>query len=659
MKTITLHRLVLRNFKGFTFDLDISGDDADISGRNATGKTTLADAFAWLLFDKDSLGRSDFEIKNLDAQGQEEHGLEHSVEGFLNIDGDVVVLKKVYKEIWTKKRGSIQVTFTGHTTDYFINGVPVQKKDYVAQVTDLAGDESAFKLLTSPATFPSLPWQKQRGLLLEVCGDLTDNQVIEADSKLSSLLEILGKRSIDDHRKVITARRTEINKALEALPIRIDEVRRGLPDVTGLDQKAIIKNVGVLETALNDAKLRLQGIDTGGNIAELSKKLTIVNADIQKIEQVHYNDTMKTVNRLNLQIMEITEKAQSEERQVKNIKDEIRQKADKIIALEKELATLREKWGAIDAETFQDTTEDICASCGQSLPSERVQEAREKALANFNRSKAERLTKIEIEGKSFASSVKLAKEDIESLNVSLKERPATGAENLEALKSERDSVKKTAEDYSMAPGRSDLIIKREEIEVAIKDAKESVAWDHDKIMGEVSALQGSVNEAKADADKFVRIKQGTARVEELKAEEKKLAAEFERLEQELYLTELFIKTKVSMLTSRINEGFEIVRFKLFETQVNQGISECCELTINGIPYSGGLNSSARTQGGLDIIRTLQHHYGLLCPIWIDNRESVTEIPKMDCQIISLIVSPNDATLRVETVDKGKEYANTR
>lgn len=647
MKEVKLSRLVLRNFKGFNFDLDIGGSNVDISGRNATGKTTLADAFSWLLFDKDSQGKADFEIKNLDAQGQEEHGLEHSVEGTLSINGAQTILKKVYMEIWTKKRGSAQAVFTGHTTDYFIDGVPTQKKDYVSRVIWLAGDESIFKLLTSPSAFPTLHWQKQRALLLEICGDLTDAQVIDSDTKLAGLIEILGKHSLDDHRKVIAARRTEINKELEKIPVRIDEVRRGLPDITGLDQKAIIKEVGVLETELNDAKLRLQGLDTGGNIAELSKKLSIINADIQKIEQAYYQDAMKVVNRLNQQITEITSTQQGAERQERSVKEDIRQKQNKITSLENELVRLREKWAAINAESFTDTTEDTCPACMQPLPSERVQDAREKAQANFNRSKAEKLTKIGDEGKSVAASVKLAQEDIEELHKSLPEA-ANKDNELLPLITQRDAVKNMAENYESITERKTLLGNKDHLETAIKKEKEGVSVDRAATSEQIEKIHSELITVRNDADKFRQREQGEKRIEELKADEKKLAAELEKLEKELYLCESFIKTKVSMLTDKINSRFEVARFKLFNILVNGGIEECCEITVQGIPYNGGLNNGAKINAGLDVCQTLSRHYGLMAPIFIDNAESVCELTRMEAQVIRLVVSEQDKVLRVET-----------
>ena len=128
---IRLQRLTLSNFKGIkSLELDLAGHNASIYGANATGKTTIYDAFLWLLFDKDSQNKSAFNIKTLDESGEPLHGLDHEVEAVLSVDGQELTLKKSYKEKWTKRRGSATAEFTGHTTDYYIDGVPVKKSEY-------------------------------------------------------------------------------------------------------------------------------------------------------------------------------------------------------------------------------------------------------------------------------------------------------------------------------------------------------------------------------------------------------------------------------------------------------------------------------------------------------------------------------------------------
>jgi type I site-specific restriction endonuclease len=166
----------------------------------------------------------------------------------------------------------------------------------------------------------------------------------------------------------------------------------------------------------------------------------------------------------------------------------------------------------------------------------------------------------------------------------------------------------------------------------------------------MAPIETKLSEAKEKHSRFEKRSFSETRIKALKDEEKKLAQEFEELEKMLYMIETFIKTKVSLLTDRINGKFKVVSFRLFENLINGGISEVCVFTVNGVPYDGGLNAAARTQGGLDIIRTLQKHYGIAPTIFIDNRESCTEIPKMDSQVINLFVSPQDKTLRVETAE---------
>jgi hypothetical protein len=656
MKTITLSRLILRDFKGFTFQLNADGADVDIYGRNATGKTTIADAFSWLLFDKDSLGRADFEIKTLDAGGQAQHGLEHSVEGHLTVNGVPVELKKTYREIWTKKRSNPVAEYTGNTTDYWIDGVPAQKKEYTARVAELAGDEAIFRLVTTPSAFPALHWQKQRAILLDICGALTDSEVIESDDKLAPLSGILGKRTTEEHRKVIAAKKAEINKELQTIPVRIDEVRRGMPDVTGLDRKAIIKNVGVLEGEFNDAKLRLQGIETGGKVAEHVKALALINADLQQIENKHYVQGMAAVQKINQQIAEASGVAQREALHSQNVRSEIALKEKRIMEVEQELSILREGWKTADAEAFEDTTNDTCAACGQALPEERVEAAREKARGLFNVAKARRLTDIETRGKMLAGEVAKYRADIEALEKTIVLVTNLDPGYIEQLTRDRDAAKLAAEEYLLIPGRAELIVKRDVYEAGIQAEKAGLAEHAEKLQAEVNRLTVALSTAKAEADQFTRREAGEARIEELKAEEKRLTTEFERLEKELYLTEQFVRVKVQLLTEKINAKFELARFKLFDVQVNGALDECCELMVNGVGYNSNLNSGMRINAGLDVCRTLMHHYGLVVPIIIDNAETVCDLLRLDTQMIRLIVSEKDSLLRIEQSSKNRAAA---
>jgi energy-coupling factor transporter ATP-binding protein EcfA2 len=651
---VPLKKLMLRDFQGGTFSLQAqNGEDLNIYGSNGSGKTRLMSAFLWLITGKDSLGRGDFEIKNIDASGNQEHGLDHSVDAIFDLGGNDLTLKKVYHEVWTKKRGSAKAEMTGNTTDHFIDGVPVKENEYKARVAEIFGDENRFRLLTNPAAFAAMPWQKQRTLLLEVCGDIPDNQIIESDETLSPLINALSKYNarktpLDDLKKVTMGRRVELNKQIDQIPVRIDESQRGLPDVSGLDKSVLSIDISSLESQINGAKLRLAGVDTGGKIAPLTKELNAVNAEISGLENAHSLKQSEIVTRLNRQIRELTETREAGERKFKSINVEIEEKKVRMISLDKSMSTLRDDWAGIDEEVFQDTTQLACAACGQNLPADKVEAAREKAKSAFNTSKAERLSYVQSEGKRLKDERNRVSGEIKHLEDLISVPLNFDRTEIERLTQERDTAKANAGDYSGIVGRQDLLDRKTAIEKAISDAKGSVSEDRAVISKEIAEIEPKLSEAKEKYGRFERRESGEKRIQELKAEEKKFAQEFEEMEKMLFLIESFIKTKVSMLNDKINSKFEIVRFRLFNQLVNGGIEECCVFTINGVPYDGGLNAAARTQGGLDIIRTLQKHYGIAPVVFVDNRESVSDIPDMDCQIVNLIVSPQDKTLRVET-----------
>ncbi|MBC7340856.1 MAG: AAA family ATPase [Clostridia bacterium] len=648
-----LIRLTLRNFKGIRdFTLEADGYDVDIYGDNATGKTTLFDAFLWLLFDKDSQNRKDFEIKTLGPDGQPVHGLDHEVEAVLEAGGRSITLKKVFKEKWTKKRGSATAEFTGHTTDYYIDGVPVKKNEYDARVAQIA-DEAVFKLLTNPTYFnEQLHWQERRRILLEVCGDISDQEVIASDKSLSRLPEILQGRKLDDHRKVIMARRTEINKELERIPVRIDEVQQGLPKLdTSATKGTLADDIARAKAERAKKQEELAQLKSGGPTAEAVSKMWEIEGQMLRLKQT----VAKAVESELAQTRASYETLQSQLSEVRAKLMENEQKADSyalhIRKLEADMAELRKEWYRVDAEAFEGP--DICPTCGQPLPQEQIEEAR----SNFNRQKAERLEAINKQGRAAKAEAERLAGEIAKLGQEREElKKAIDALTAKAAKL-RQQIERLSQplDISSDPKWIALQKSRDELEKqvsAIKAGNTEAVYRLEQDIATLDAAVEALEKAMAQIDARDR---GLARIEELKAEERKLAAEYERLEQELYMTEQFIRTKVRLLEEKINSRFKLARFKLFDVQVNGGVVECCETLYQGVPYSGGLNNAARINVGLDIINVLSEHYGFDAPVFIDNAEAITCLLPTRGQQIRLFVSEADKALRVEVNDQGIAY----
>lgn len=185
-----LQTLTLSNFQGMKrFTLPVHGRNASIYGENATGKTTIANAYAWLLTGKSSTGSKGFTPKTNDNTGGEVHNLDHCAEAELTLDdGGTVTLKKVFHEVYKKKRGHAESEFSGNTIDYYINGVPTKEKDYTQFIQEALGGEERMKMLTMPGYFlRDLDHKKRREVLTEIFGEEDDQAVIDSMAELPDL----------------------------------------------------------------------------------------------------------------------------------------------------------------------------------------------------------------------------------------------------------------------------------------------------------------------------------------------------------------------------------------------------------------------------------------------------------------------------------------
>ncbi|WP_374019045.1 hypothetical protein ABU162_04660 [Paenibacillus thiaminolyticus] len=656
MKRFILERLAARNFKGFrNFELVTHDGNVDVYGDNGTGKTSIFDAFMWGFFGKDSSNRTDFEIKELDGAGNVlQHGLDHEVELVLSLDGRRKTFRRVFAEKWTKKRGAARAEFTGHTTSYFVDGVPVKQGEYAAAV-DAVIKEDVFKLLTNPAFFnEQLKWEQRRRILLEVCGDITDAEVIHSNKALERLPDILNGRSIEDHRKVVTARRSDINKEIEKIPVRIDEARRSAPEIAELDEELLQEDIQTLRSRIAAKQEELSRIQSGGEIAVKEKRLREIESQQIAIKGRLQSDSLDRVAVKRVSVDTLCREVDAFQRKIDDAQKRIETNEQDVKSREAAAERLRAEWTKENEKTTPEHEhDDNCPTCGQSLPEEQVNAARNKALAEFNMKKSKRLEEISADGKKEMDEVARLKKEIDKLTLALekdqgemqqKQKELTNAEaELTAL---RNSVK----DPSADPEYQRLEDEANSVRQEIEQPGSSEATAITAVEKAIQSLQSEVESLEADKAKFVQVRAVQLRVVELEEQEKALAAEFEQLEQELFLTEEFIRTKVSMLETKINSKFRHARFKLFDQQINGGLKEVCVTTFRGVPYDGGLNNAARINVGLDIINTLSEHYGFSAPIFVDNAEAVTKLIDTDAQVIRLVVSEADKQLRIESND---------
>ncbi|MEG0470746.1 MAG: hypothetical protein RR588_00270 [Solibacillus sp.] len=665
MKKIELVVMKLRNFKGISLlDVDVKRENARIYGDNATGKTTVFDGFLWLLFDKDSNNDSKFAIQTLTGSGHKVHNLEHTVEGTLLVDGTPIELKKVYHEVYKKPRGGANKVFDGYTTEHFVDGVPLSKKEYMKKIESIV-QEDVFKLLTSPSYFnEKLKWQERRNILLEVCGDISDDDVIASDAALAKLNDVLSGKSIEDMKKIIASRKKHINDELEKIPVRIDEIHKMIPEMT-VDVDALKEQVASLETEINGLKDQRYAVTNGSALLDKQHQLKELEMQLNDFKRTFESDSKTEIHKLQVRLQELQGNIQIIKSEIRmndmekeSIDREIQAFTNRIAQNETSMEKLREEYSSLNALTFEHSEEPECPTCKQSLPAERLEAARNEALAQFNERISIRKAEIKEEGPAIGEENKQIQAQIQAANDKITSiiLPKTEELNEKLTTAEKEFSKfneKLQQAHTAVP------------DVTTADQYKQLTAQISSINEEIANMKLNANEVIADIDANIRQldqeKQGInvelgqlanaenqrKRIVELEADQQRLADEYELLEGNLYLIETFTRKKVEMLTERINSKFKYARFKLFEEQVNGGLNEVCETLYEGVPYGSGLNNAAKINVGLDIINTLSEHYGIQAPIFVDNAEAVTKFIDVDTQLISLIVSEQDKQLRVE------------
>ncbi|MCA9784546.1 MAG: hypothetical protein KC518_13260 [Candidatus Cloacimonetes bacterium] len=659
MKHLRLHKLSLDYFQGVPrLDFSPNGEAASIYGDNGVGKTTVASAFCWLLTGKDSLGRGDFAIKPHDSTGQDIHHLNSVVEGVFEFDGAQLVLKKDFHEVWTKKRGSAQPELSTHTVDHVVDGVPCLQKDFQAKVADIA-DPEMIRLLTDPTYFAeTLHWTKRSAQLLKFAAHITDDVVIASDPDLHLLPALLGKHTVAEQRKICQSTRKEVNKALDSVPLRIDEARRSvlaaLPD-TSLDKELVSQ----LETVIHERQADLARLDAGSQDAELRARireaeaeLTAATANAQAAARKTAADATIAANAGRMTALQAVEAARATvsqlEAAVPPLESQAKTKRAEVDRLAKELQALRDRWDALDAQVFAGSTH--CPTCQQELPADQLEAAR----ARFNAQRSTDLEQVEAEGKAKKAEYEAAEAERQTLSQQAMDTARQLVDARAKLQKAEAAVPAAVviEPEPAASPEMDAVGTKLQ---QLKDSLTSLAVDtseRDRVATELQQAQQDLKAARARieaaAQQVLASQKAEARVKELAEEQTRLATEFERLERELDLLDRFERAQARMVEESVNGHFERARFRLFREQMNGGLEPCCDVTDReGTPYGAGLNTGERINIGLDIIRALGELHGLTLPVFVDNAESVTDLIQIPAQVIRLVVSKPDKNLRVE------------
>lgn len=643
-RIITLNRIRLNNFKGIR-NGEYSFDDknAVVYGENGTGKTTLMDAMLWVLFGKDSNNRAEFGIKTLEADGTVIPNVDHEVECTFTVNGKPLVLRKNYREKWTKKRGSIAETFTGHETDYFIDDVPKKKSEFEAAISSII-DEKKFQLLTNPLYFnETLTWQERRQILIDLCGDVSPEDVANSNTRLKPLVPKLNDMTADDLLKMAATKRKRINKEITELETRISEAHFAAAGEQ-IDEIKLREDRLKLSTELDLLKYSQPEDKKRKRLNELERERNKLYNSALEIKSEFDNKQRDLIRDLDKKVNDVMRRFDDLESYYDDLNRTIERNDESVTELERKQADLREEWAGLTAKyPLPDAENATCGTCHQKLPSEMIAEM----IERVNIARAEEKERINRTGKEYGRQIEELREKtakaVNEQKKSVEDKAAAGRELNELAESRHEVAVQAIEDneqYVSIMNEIADIDRQKEAVIAEKVAPSNDAERIRTLAEEIAAIDEKLFSAS-------RKKEQEDRANELAKRKVAAGKEFEEIARLCSLVEEFIRTKVSVLESRINDKFTITKFKLFETQINGGLTETCEAVFNGVPYSGGLNNAMRINVGMDIINTLSSLYGMSAPVFVDNAESVTSLRPIRSQVIQLVVKDGQKLLKVE------------
>jgi len=647
MKKINLIQLKLTNFKGIrSFEIEFS-DKTDVYGSNATGKTTIFDAFLWLLFGKDSAGRTEFEIKHISINGNGNGSQKQAeVEGIIEVDAAQIVLKRTFREKWQRKRGAANVEFTGHETIYHVNDVPCTQKEFNSKIEEIC-PEHLFKLITNPGYFSSLKWQEQREILFDIAGGETpDQDIAKGNQQFEDLLNNITGKSIDEYKKQVSAAKRKIKDELEHIPARIDELNRSKPAEENWDE---------LEKELNATDKEINTLD-----AKIADKSKVTNEELENREsllrQIHelkrkqeaiINDAKNSQDKKLQENRHLRERLKSDINTCWDNIEKNRQRKDSlsenIKTISGELETLRNSWYQKQQEQFAlDKKEFVCPTCKRPFDGNDFIAKKDELQSAFNENKSAGLNKISHKGKQL--NLELLNHKKEHAQVaSLLEKME---HNYHQLKNELAGTPEVKEENISPcndPSYSQLSA---EIEKLQAEYDKPIAENNtDALRKEKAILSEKLRDLSHTLALREQINSTNSRINELEQHQQKLGQEMADMEHIEFTIQSFEKAKVDALERKVNSMFELVKFKLFETQINGQEVPTCIATYDGVPYSD-MNTAMRLNGGIDIINTISRYKSISAPIFVDHAESIVNLHYTDSQLIRLVVSENHENLTV-------------
>ena len=645
MKTIKLTRMELQNFKGVAQATYEFTDQTNICGGNATGKSTIYEAYLWCLFDKNQAGNSP-KVQPLDENNEVRHKLTTSVKLHLTIDGNPFIVERTLKEKWVKPTGKTDLELQGNTSEYAINEVPLSKTQFTQKLTEILPLDKWF-MISNIAIIPAMEQKACRAALQSIAPAIDERTIAQPfPSVAKALAEGLNidelAATVKQGKKKAQADLDGIPAALEAQDrLRVDDdfaQVQTLLDEANAKLQATQSELEALQTASVNDEDRKRAEETRAAIADLNNKILEWQQRATLAYNQHYTDITVELQKVQAEAEQIT-------RRIECGKSVAEMRETDIHNYRIRIAELRDKWKAKNAEEYQEPTiNGVCPTCGQPLPDSQLQAARINARAEWNSLKAADLQQIQHDAEIYKQYIdQLAKDNEED-----KAKNETDAARLPELQARANEL--TARRAKLLTAEQ-ILADDEEYQKALRaksDLEKQLQADaqpkQDTTAEQVASLKADLATLTTERDQLLhrlagrdtnaRIDAERNRLEKWQRDLANLIAGYEGKEAEIAA---FRKAKVTAIENGVSSLFTLVYWKMYEPNLtNDGEKEICQAIINGVPYEQQ-NRAKQVNASIDICNAFAQAYEVSVPLFIDNAESVTNTLPTNGQSIKMTV----------------------
>lgn len=648
---IIFNKITIENFKGVLAKREITfiPRKTMLVGANHTGKTTTADAAHWVLFGKNSKGKSDFGITPTNERNEPIHRLTTIVTLDLTADNREYSLQRMRIEKWMKPRGQAEEVLNGYTTLYFVNGEKYTEKDYKVFINGLIS-ENLFRAITNPEYFPSLNPEEQRQLLIKMVGVKSDEEIAAGNPEFTAMLKSIEGQDVKEYRQQLSYKMKELKKTMEDIPGRISERKAEINSLRDdeCDYKAAEERIAEIDKEIQENQSKMQDCSLVLNKrfeekANIRKEIDELRNKEREIER-RYEDANAEANR-NAQsaIRNAESKVNAIKNRIQSEEYSMKMHERSVEDMERRKANFRKEWQECeDMEFVWDTTKETCPTCGQRLPQDDIEKLESDARNRFNTAKANKQNDLD----RIAKELKAEAERIDAVKISTAKKIAELKAELADAEAELKKVKETTENPILADYRDDADLQKVKKDICAKHEElqkldEQKDTSADEAIKQLTEANNALShERNGLMYKFTQKEQAEKcekRIQELTEQQRTLNQQLTDLEKQEYTAERFQFAVIQDLQDRVNELFPTIRFKMFNTFLNGNVEPTCMLTMNGVSYPN-LSTSEQIIAGLECIEAMCQFNQVFAPIWVDNSESITSVPQTTSQQILLVVS---------------------